>query len=137
MSSIKCNGKWNRKFQNSPWHKYSSLFPENIFLFLLFLAFMYHVRWFRYLSGDAYSCWLNLIFYLWCFVRFGTICTITHMRWFSLLKWWCMQLLVKSHFLFVMSCAIWYHLYNYKNVKNTHGGMLILVKLQVAASNFT
>ena len=27
-------------------------------------------------------------------------------------------------------CAIWYHLYNLKNVKNTHGGMLILVKLQ-------
>ena len=30
----------------------------------------------------------------------------------------------------VMFCAIWYHLYNLKNVKNTHGGMLLLVKLQ-------
>ena len=29
-----------------------------------------------------------------------------------------------------MFCAIWYHLYNLKNVKNTHGGVLILVKLQ-------
>ena len=29
-----------------------------------------------------------------------------------------------------MCCAIWYHLYNLKNVKNTHGGVLILVKLQ-------
>ena len=29
-----------------------------------------------------------------------------------------------------MRCAIWYHLYNLKNVKNTHGGVLILVKLQ-------
>ena len=30
-----------------------------------------------------------------------------------------------------MRCAIWYHLYNLKNVKNTHGGVLILIKLQV------
>ena len=30
----------------------------------------------------------------------------------------------------VMRYAIWYHLYNLKNVKNTHGGVLILVKLQ-------
>ena len=29
-----------------------------------------------------------------------------------------------------MHCAIWYHLYNLKNVKNTHGGVLILIKLQ-------
>ena len=28
----------------------------------------------------------------------------------------------------VTRCAIWYHLYNLKNV--THGGMLLLVKLQ-------
>ena len=33
--------------------------------------------------------------------------------------------------------AIWYHLYNLKNVKNTHGKVLILVKLQAKASNFT
>ena len=26
--------------------------------------------------------------------------------------------------------AIWYHLYNLKNVKKTHGGVLLLVKLQ-------
>ena len=30
----------------------------------------------------------------------------------------------------VMLCAIWYHLYNSKNVKNIHGGVLLLVKLQ-------
>ena len=30
----------------------------------------------------------------------------------------------------VMRCAIWYNLHNLKNVKNTHGGVLILVKLQ-------
>ena len=28
-----------------------------------------------------------------------------------------------------MRCAIWYHFYNLKNVKSTHGGVLILVKL--------
>ena len=39
--------------------------------------------------------------------------------------------------LFVMRCAIWYHLYNLKNMKNTHGEVLILVKLQAEACNFT
>ena len=38
---------------------------------------------------------------------------------------------------YVMLCAIWYHLYNLKNVKNTHGGVLLLVKLQAKACNFT
>ena len=33
-----------------------------------------------------------------------------------------------------MRCGIWYHLYNLKNVKNTHGGVLILVKLQAEAT---
>ena len=36
-----------------------------------------------------------------------------------------------------MRCAISYHLYNLKNVKNTHGGVLILLKLQAKARNFT
>ena len=31
----------------------------------------------------------------------------------------------------------WYHLYNLKNVENTHGGVLILVKLQASACTFT
>ena len=35
-----------------------------------------------------------------------------------------------------MRCAIWYDLYNLKNVKNTHGGVLLLVKL-LKACNFT
>ena len=34
-------------------------------------------------------------------------------------------------------CAIWYHLYNLINVKNTNGGVLLLVKLQVSSCNFT
>ena len=29
-----------------------------------------------------------------------------------------------------MCCAIWYHLYNLRNVKNTHAGVLLLVNLQ-------
>ena len=29
-----------------------------------------------------------------------------------------------------MRCAIWYHLYILKKVKNTHVGVLLLVKLQ-------
>ena len=35
--------------------------------------------------------------------------------------------------IYLMRCAIWYHLCNLKNVKNTHGGVLILVKLQASA----
>ena len=26
---------------------------------------------------------------------------------------------------YLLRCAIWYHLYNFKNVKNTHGGVLV------------
>ena len=29
-----------------------------------------------------------------------------------------------------MRCAVWYRSYNLKNMKNTHVGVLILVKLQ-------
>ena len=32
-----------------------------------------------------------------------------------------------------MRCAIWYHLHNLKNVRNTHGAVLLFVKLQVCA----
>ena len=28
-------------------------------------------------------------------------------------------------------CAIWYHLYKFENVKNTHGGVLLLIKFQL------
>ena len=34
-----------------------------------------------------------------------------------------------------MFCSVWYLLYNLKNVKNTHGVVLLLVKLQ-AKSKF-
>ena len=36
-----------------------------------------------------------------------------------------------------MLCVIWYHSGNSKNVKNTYGRMLLLVKSQVPACNFT
>ena len=36
-----------------------------------------------------------------------------------------------------MLCAIWYHLRNLKNIKNTHGGVLLLVKLQPKVCNFS
>ena len=36
-----------------------------------------------------------------------------------------------------MLCAIWYPLYSFKNVKNTHGGVLLLVKQQAKSCNFT
>ena len=36
-----------------------------------------------------------------------------------------------------MLCAIWYHLCNLKNVKNTYARMVLLVKLQALACNFT
>ena len=31
---------------------------------------------------------------------------------------------------YVMRCAIWYHLHNFKNIKNTYGEVLLLVKSQ-------
>ena len=37
---------------------------------------------------------------------------------------------------YVMRYAIWYHLYNLRNVKNTHGEVLLLaVKLQAKATS--
>ena len=38
---------------------------------------------------------------------------------------------------YVMHYAIWYHLYNFKNSKNTNGGVLLLVKLQAITKSNT
>ena len=38
---------------------------------------------------------------------------------------------------FVMLFAIWYHLYNVKNMKSTHRGVLLLIKLQASVYSFT
>ena len=35
------------------------------------------------------------------------------------------------------SDPIWYHLHNIENIKNTHGGVLLLVELQAKGCNFT
>ena len=42
---------------------------------------------------------------------------------------------VNVMYTYVMLCGIWYHLYNLKNVENTHGGVLLIAKLQAAKSN--
>ena len=36
-----------------------------------------------------------------------------------------------------MFCVIWYHLHHVKNVKNTHGGVLLLVNLQAFSKSNT
>ena len=38
--------------------------------------------------------------------------------------------LYATHNRLMMFCAIWYHFYNFKNMKNTRGGVLLIVKLQ-------
>ena len=51
-----------------------------------------------------------------------------------------MKVFIESQFgycSFMVRCEIWYHFYNLKNMKNTHGGVLLLVKLQAKACNFT
>ena len=50
---------------------------------------------------------------------------------------WLLQLLALSNKLYLTLCIIWYHLYNFKNVKNTHGWVVLLVKLQTETCNFT
>ena len=44
-----------------------------------------------------------------------------------------LHMVLKISMTYVVRCAIWYHLYNLKNVKNTHRGVLLLVKLQASA----
>ena len=39
-----------------------------------------------------------------------------------------MELINSDVLTHVMCCPFWYHLYNLKNLKNTHGGELLLVK---------
>ena len=36
-----------------------------------------------------------------------------------------------------MRCAIWYYLHNLKNVKNTHGVVLLFLKLQAEVAQHT
>ena len=45
--------------------------------------------------------------------------------------------ILKFTYIYITLCAIWYHFYNVKNFKNSHGGVLLLVKLQTSACSFT
>ena len=49
--------------------------------------------------------------------------------------WECLVKWVLSRY--VVCCTIWYQFYKLKNVKNTHGGVLLLVKLQASVCNFS
>ena len=40
----------------------------------------------------------------------------------------------KMHHKYVIQCAIWHHLQNLINVKNTHGEVLLLAKLQATST---
>ena len=42
-----------------------------------------------------------------------------------------------TSYIYETICMIWYHLYNFKNLKNIHGGVILFVKLEAEACNFT
>ena len=50
---------------------------------------------------------------------------------FTIKPWSC------NEFTYEALCVIWYHLYNLKSLKNTHGGVFFVVKLQALAYNLT
>ena len=95
-------------------------------------------------SSKCLILWLNL-----CYGTFKlkgndqtVIQSVLSLKIFSLFVHMKFHILAKTDnfflaFLHVMRCAIWYHLYNLKNVKNIHGGVLILVKLQASACSLT
>ena len=66
--------------------------------------------------------------------------SITEIPWWGLcykVEWVTVSLFIMYWHFMVMRRAIWYHLYNLKNVKSTHGGVLLLVKLQASTCKFT
>ena len=97
-------------------------------------------------KGDDFQS-INLYFFLF-FIKIHLFCQLyrsqfwrTHRTFF---EWFCLWNVLSFScrtetknrcflWIYVMFCAIWYHLYNLKNVKKTHGGVLLLVKLQVKA----
>ena len=63
----------------------------------------------------------------------GTNCQVFILPWLGIWKrnkTYLENLLTLKTKTYVMLCETWYHLYNLKNVKNTHGGMLLLVKVR-------
>ena len=83
-------------------------------------------------------CWLNWILLFSYSLQRVSQLVILNLQWG---KWNARKLLFIHHYLlyervFILKvyqifCSIWYHEYNFKNVKNTHGGMSLLVTLQV------
>ena len=90
---------------------------EEVKIWIVFFYAQYWYFWKPYIwSKRVFSPFLSLIFVMRCaiFISLPFLSRI-----------------------FAMRCAIWYHWYKLKNVKNTHGGLLILVKFQTKACNFT
>ena len=55
---------------------------------------------------------------------------ITRMKWIIQISYRVLKVFVKyCFFLYMVRCAIWYPLCSLKSVKNTHGGVLIFIKL--------
>ena len=46
------------------------------------------------------------------------------------------MILGNCKWLYAMRCSIWHHLHNLKNMTNTHGEVLFLVKLKTKACNY-
>ena len=49
---------------------------------------------------------------------------------------WHVMVISDDDYIDVVRCAIWYHLYNLKNVKNTQEGVLILLKFPAFSLRF-
>ena len=61
-----------------------------------------------------------------------------HTTWRSLhYAWKYCKMLISFSIRYETLCAIWYRLYNFKNVEDTHGRVLVLVKSQTGACKFT
>ena len=102
---------------------------------LLFTSKWHINTWIEYMKWDLYS---NI---MWYSARFGTICKILKTwktRFYNAYNftesktppWLLVEMLIFPYTLtYVMFCAIWCYLYNLKNVKNTHGGVLLIVTL--------
>ena len=72
---------------------------------------------------------VKLLFFLSCYMQKYLKKPIRSMISFLFFRWPKTKLVIKNT-KNVMFCTIWYHFYSLKNVKNTHGGALLLVKLQ-------
>ena len=70
-------------------------------------------------------------------VRLACFFVLVGFAWLGSLRWFYIISGISLVFNMWYFAYIWYHLYNLKNVKNTHGRVLILVKLQVFTKSNT